>query len=98
MEIAKTIINQINAIDRFALAAYGAKNFIAYEESDGYEGGLSFDVNGLNFQGKVFVMLNWADEYEIKFVNILDATIKEVRGVYCDELVAVLDFVEFTEN
>ena len=94
MEIANTIINQINAIDRFALGAYGAKNFIAYEESERYDGGLSFDVNGLNFQGKVYVMLNWLDEYEIRFVDENQITVKEVKGVYCDMLVDVLDFIE----
>ena len=94
MEIANTIINQINAIDRFALGAYGAKNFIAYEESERYDGGLSFDVNGLHFQGKVYVMLNWLDEYEIQFVDENQTTVKEVKGVYCDMLVDVLDFLE----
>ena len=94
MEIANTIINQINAIDRFALGAYGANNFIAYEESESYEGGLSFDVNGLHFQGKVYVMLNWLDEYEIQFVDENQITVKEVKGVYCDMLVDVLDFIE----
>lgn len=94
MEIANTIINQINAIDRFALGAYGAKNFIAYEESERYDGGLSFDVNGLHFQGKVYVMLNWLDEYEIQFVDENQTTVKEVKGVYCDMLVDVLDFIE----
>ena len=94
MEIANTIINQINAIDRFALGAYGANNFIAYEESERYDGGLSFDVNGLNFQGKVYVMLNWLDEYEIQFVDENQTTVKEVKGVYCDMLVDVLDFIE----
>ena len=94
MEIANTIINQINAIDRFALGAYGAKNLIAYEESERYDGGLSFDVNGLHFQGKVYVMLNWLDEYEIQFVDENQITVKEVKGVYCDMLVDVLDFIE----
>ena len=94
MEIAKTIIDQINSIDRFALGAYGAKNFIAYEETERYEGGLSFYVNGLHFQGKVYVMLNWLDEYEIRFVDENQTTVNEVKGVYCDMLVDVLDFIE----
>jgi hypothetical protein len=94
MEIPKTIIDQINSIDRFALGAYGAKNFITYEESEQYEGGLSFDVNGLHFQGKVYVMLNWLDEYEIRFVDENQTTVNEVKGVYCDMLVDVLDFIE----
>ena len=42
MEIAKTIMNQIKAIDFCALGAYGAKNYVALPENDNYQGGLDF--------------------------------------------------------
>jgi hypothetical protein len=34
------------------------------------------------------------DEYEVKFVNENQITVREVQGVYCDMLVDVLDFIE----
>jgi hypothetical protein len=39
-------------------------------------------------------MLNWLDEYEIRFVDENQTTVNEVKGVYCDMLVDVLDFIE----
>jgi hypothetical protein len=94
MELAKEILNQINTIDRWFLPAVGAYNFAAVAQKDGFIGGLEFKVNGLKHKGWVKIRLTWADEYEISFVNRNREVVKTVGGVFCDELVAVLDFVE----
>jgi hypothetical protein len=94
MELAKEILNQINCGDRWFLPAVGATNFAATAEKDGFVGGLEFKVNGLNHKGWVKIRLTWADEYEVSFVNRSREVVKTVGGVYCDELVTVLDWVE----
>jgi hypothetical protein len=38
MEIARTIIEQIKYADKWALMAYGSKNFVALPESKEYQG------------------------------------------------------------
>ena len=108
MEIAKTIRNQITAIDPYAFWAYGAKDFVALtekrEETLVSLGGLSFRVNGLKHKGHVIINLMGNDTYTVrtwKIVmsgkNIGKSTMKEEReGVHFDELVAVLD--EFVEG
>jgi hypothetical protein len=94
MELAKEILNQINVGDRWFLPAAGATNFAAISEKDGFVGGLEFKVNGLKHKGWVKIRLTWTDEYEISFINLNRELVKVVGGVYCDELVAVLDWME----
>jgi hypothetical protein len=94
MEIARTIIEQIKYADKWALMAYGSRNFVALPESKGYQGGLKFQVNGLRHNGTVSIQLKWIDTYTISFINKKGDTIKEVEDVYCDLLVDVLDWVE----
>jgi hypothetical protein len=98
MEIARIILEQIKAIDPWALGAYGTQNLISLPESIDYAGGLSFSVNGLNHQGTVFIHLKWTDEYKIVFVSNEGVIVKEVDGVYCDMLIEVLDFIEIKET
>lgn len=94
MEIAKTIINQINYADRSALMAWGANSFCAISESKEFEGGVSFKVNGLVHKGWVKIGLRWVDDYTIVFINRNREVIKTVEGVYCDMLVDVIDWIE----
>lgn len=98
MEIAKTIIEQINSIDRWAQGAYGSTNFYHIPESPEFAGGLIFSVNGLVHKGKVKILLTWMDEYKIFFLNQNGILIKEVNGVYCDMLVEVLDYIEYGDK
>jgi hypothetical protein len=94
MEIAKTIIAQINYADKWALMAYGSRNYVALPESREYQGGLQFKVNGLHHKGFVRVQLKWIDTYTITFLNKKGDVKKEVEDVYCDMLVNVLDYIE----
>lgn len=94
IEIAKIIIEQIKALDRLALICYGAKNFIALPESSEFQGGVKFNVSGLNHKGYVKIELRWVDDYSITFVNRKDKEVKKLHGIYCDMLVEVLDWIE----
>lgn len=94
MEIAKTIIAQINYADKWALMAYGSRNYMALPESKEYQGGLQFKVNGFHHKGFVRVQLKWIDTYTITFLNKKGDVKKEVQDVYCDMLVNVLDYIE----
>ena len=69
MEIAKTIIEQINYGDKWALMAYGSNNFISLPESKEYQGGLQFQVNGFQHKGTDRIQLKWIDTYTIIFIN-----------------------------
>jgi len=90
MTIARTIHEQINALDPMAMFAYGAQNKMALED------GLQFDVNGLVFKGKVIIKLNAMDLYDITFGRMNRKTFEfdvkhEAKDVYCDMLVDILD-------
>jgi hypothetical protein len=94
VQIAKTIIQQIKACDFWFLGAVGAKNYIALPESTEFQGGVRFKVNGLKHKGYVSIELRWADDYTITFLNRTGAVVKTTKGVYCDMLVDILDWVE----
>jgi len=94
MEIAQTILDQIKYADRSALMAWGAQNFAVVGESEEFQGGLTFQVNGLTHQGWVKVCLRWADDYTIVFINKKRETVKTFERAYCDMLVPVIDWVE----
>jgi hypothetical protein len=92
MSVAKTIRHQIVAQDRMAMFAWGAKDLVAHPT------GLSFKSSGLaTWKGTVFVHYNeGADDYTVEFFKIRKAEkkiTKVVRGVYCDQLVSVIDSV-----
>jgi hypothetical protein len=94
-QIAKTILDQINFGDKWFLPAVGAKNFYSMSESKEFAGGLGFQCNGLNTSVHwVKIQLRWLDDYSIIFFNKNRETVKIVNGVYCDQLIEILDFVE----
>lgn len=94
MEIARTIIEQIKYSDKWALMAYGSKNFVAMQESKEFQGGLQFQVNGFHFKGTVRIQLKWIDTYTITFISKKGEVVKEVEDVYCDMLIEILDYIE----
>lgn len=98
MSIARTIIQQITALDTWALPAYGARNFYELQETNEYMGGLKFEVNGMKHKGFVFIYLKWSDEYKIVFVTNDNSPVKEYDNVYCDMLVSVLNYIEFGDQ
>ena len=94
MEIAQTILAQIKYADRSALMAWGASNFAAIGESKEFQGGLTFQVNGLTHKGWVKVCLRWVDDYTVEFINKKWELVKTTEGAYCDMLVPVIDWIE----
>ena len=93
--VAKTIVDQIKAIDVSALMAYGAKDFAMLSQNKDRRGGLEFKVNGLRHKGWVRISLTWADLYKVETVNWRRNLKDSIDEVYFDQLVEVLDaFVE----
>jgi hypothetical protein len=93
-DIANTILQQIKYADKWALAAYGARNFIPLPECKIFQGGLKFQCNGLRHRGTVVIQLKWIDTYTISFLSMNGKVEKVVKDTYCDELVSVLDYIE----
>ena len=101
-QIAQTILNQIKTIDPRALMAYGAKQFVCFGNNNkDVVGGLQFTVNGLKHKGKVVIELTSRDEYRIRIGKIYKSEWREkkvVDGVFCEDLVNVLDqLIEYGE-
>ncbi|HBI02363.1 MAG TPA: hypothetical protein PLL09_01295 [Flavobacterium sp.] len=94
MEIARTILNQIQYADRSALMAWGASNFAAISPSREYQGGIAFQVLGLKHKGWIKVLLRWVDDYTIEFINQDRELVKTSNGCYCDMLVPIIDWIE----
>ncbi len=94
VDIAKTIIDQINYADRSALMAWGAQHYAAISETKEFQGGVTFQVNGLTHKGWVKVCLRWVDDYTIIFINKNREVVKTVEGAFCDMLVPVIDWIE----
>ncbi len=94
IEIASTIIDQIRYADKFALMAWGGREFVALPESEEFQGGLRFRVNGLKHKGYVVVQLRWVDDYTVSFLNKKGHLVHKSEGVYCDMLVLIIDWIE----
>ena len=86
-KVSDTILKQINAIDRFALASWGAKNYVASND------GIQFDVKGS--RGRVVITYDKGpDTYIIELGNVrkLDWKSKyKIKQVFAQDLVNVLD-------
>jgi len=89
MEIARTILSQINVLDKMAMCAWGAKDLV------GMEDGLMFKSSGLvRNKGKVIIKLNGNDLYDVTFGKVLKFEYKElvrVEDVFVENLVETVD-------
>lgn len=90
MIVAKTILEQIKCIDRWALGAWGAKNML------GFSNGLSFKTSGaVKWKGTVTVTLDESkDLYIVKFTRVRKLEVivdKIVEEVFAEDLVNVID-------
>ncbi len=94
LSIANEILSQIKCLDRAALMAWGAKNFLSLPESKEFQGGVRFNVNGLTHKGLVIIELRWLDDYTVSFISKSGELVKKVENVYCDMLVEIIDFIE----
>jgi hypothetical protein len=60
--------------------------------------GMSFQVNGMKFQGVVVVTVNGLDYYEVRFLKE-DGSFELFGDIFCDNLVQVIDeYVEKQPN
>ena len=94
IEIAQTIISQIKSLDRSALMAWGACNFLALPESKEFQGGVRFNVNGLKHKGFILIELRWVDDYTVSFLDKNGFKVHGFENVYADMLVDICDWVE----
>ena len=90
MEVAKTILSQIKALDSRAMWAWGAKDLIAMPE------GLKFKTSGMcRWKGHVYVKYNRStDLYNVEFFRIRKADVvmdRVAEDIFCDQLVDVID-------
>ena len=98
LRLAETIVSQILTLDKWALGSYAAQNLKVLGTDEDFIGGLEFSCNGYNVKGKTTIKLHWNDTYTISFYNRNNNLMKTVEGVYCDQLVEVLDFIELQEE
>lgn len=88
-KVGKTIISQIKALDKWALPAWNAKDFVYHKE------GVQFDVRGSKFRGRVIVALSKRDLYNIEFGNVSKdlkwKSKKKFTRIDAENLVNVLD-------
>lgn len=92
--VLNTIVSQIMAIDKWALPSYAAQNFDIMMGDEDYQGGLKFDCNGYKVKGHTTIQLSWDDTYTIDFYDKDGSLMKQSKGVYFDQLVEVLDYIE----
>jgi hypothetical protein len=89
MSVAKIIMQQIKTLDKWAFAAWGAKDFVDMGA------GLKFKTSGMTrWKGHVYVKYDEGqDLYNIDFFRIRGVDIKydnKVEGVFAEDLV---DFI-----
>ena len=90
MSIAKIILSQINAIDFWAMGAWGAKDLVAMRD------GLKFKTSGMvKWKGYVYVKYDEGmDLYDVIFARIRKyewVEDEKVEGVYAEDLVRIID-------
>ena len=92
--VGKTILDQIRAIDSSAIMAWGAKNLLITNKN---LGSLRFEISGCSkIKGKAFVEVELTpfDTYTITVSKTTNNQVKIMdvaEGVYCDELVYIID-------
>lgn len=87
-KVGKIILNQINVLDRWSLASWGAKNYVSFPD------GIKFDVRGSKFRGICSIKLNKRDLYDIEYgiIKNLEYTIKHIdKNIFAKQIVNVLD-------
>lgn len=90
MSVAKIILGQIKALDKWALGAWGAKDLVAMND------GLKFKTSGMvRWKGYVYVKYDEGqDLYNVIFGRIRKyewKVDKQVDGVYVEDLVEVIN-------
>ncbi|MFE8703952.1 hypothetical protein ACFYKX_25600 [Cytobacillus sp. FJAT-54145] len=88
--VANIILNQIRITDRWALLAWGAKNYLSMEK------GVIFSISTPLYKSgvKVEITLSPLDTYNITVFRETDGqrqVLETLSDVYCDTLVEALD-------
>ena len=88
-KVAKTILQQIKELDKWAMASWGAKQIVTMKD------GVQFDVKGSKHRGRVIIKLDkMSDTYILQLGTIrnLDWKVKkELRNIFAGDLVNILD-------
>ena len=89
MNVAKTILSQIKALDAWSLGAWGAKDLVALEN------GLQFKSSGMvKNKGIVQIKLNCSDLYDVSFGKVRKFEYKEIKKIndlFVGDLVDIID-------
>ena len=88
-KVAKTILKQINAMDKWALQSWGAKNYVSSDKS------IQFDVRGSKFRGRVIITYDRGpDTYVVELGKVVKLDWKQkymMKNIFAQDLVNVLD-------
>lgn len=95
MEVAQIILQQIKALNYWALGSWGARDYVGGKIYDGNEG-IKFKVNGTKTKRGSWIMitLNGKDLYDIRLYRIYKMEViweKEENDVFCEDLVEIID-------
>lgn len=102
MQISTTILDQIKTLDHWALGAWGARQFVTINpgpstpEIGPVLGGVSFKIKTPKYMKGVKVLVYYTadDLYNIRVCRIINFNITEIKtvtGIYCDQLVEIID-------
>lgn len=89
--VGRTVIDQINKLDKDAGLRWGRKNVVYHKD------GVSFDTSGyVKWKGKVIIRLNRNDTYDIKMGKLKGVNmtgVKEFKDVPVENLVQVISSI-----
>lgn len=86
LAIVTEIRRQLYAGGTTKVWSWGAHAWAAIDEYT-----LRFRVTGQLFRGIVTVYLTGMDDYTVKLLKMDGTVVKEINGVYCDNLTDVID-------
>jgi len=84
-QVALIIRQQLFEGGRMKVFSWGAN---AWRAGDDF---LHFRVTGRLFRGVVRITLNSMDTYDIKLMKVSGEVVKEINGIYNDQLTEVID-------
>jgi hypothetical protein len=96
LHIAHTIREQINEVDRWCLAACGARDLVTLDANEDRCGGLQFRVTITSPRTfhKIIIELTHMDEYKVQRIKIKQGSdeviVEESATCYCDYLAEVI--------
>lgn len=97
MNVGQVIFEQLKAMDKMAIWAWGSKDFLT-GKVDGQHEGLMFSVTNCpkaKRGAKVQILLDEAqDLYNVRVIRVYRGQLKidnELEGVYVEDLISVID-------